>query len=62
MLYLSNLKMLEFHFTVIDKQFGKKANLLYSDTDSFVYEIENEDIYTWQKQTEHEWFDLSDGK
>ena len=42
---LSNLKMLEFHYTVIDKQFGKRANLMYSDTSSFVYEIEHEDVY-----------------
>ena len=37
--------MLEFHYDVIDKQFGDKAKLIYSDTDSFVYEIEHDDIY-----------------
>jgi hypothetical protein len=42
---LSTLKMLEFHYGVIYKQFGEKAKLIYSDTDSFVYEIEHEDIY-----------------
>ena len=36
---LSKLKMLEFRYAVIDKQFGNKASLIYSDTDSFVYEI-----------------------
>jgi hypothetical protein len=59
---LSKLKMLEFRYNVIDKQFGDRAKLIYSDTDSFVYEIEHEDIYDWQKQNEHEWFDLSDSK
>jgi hypothetical protein len=59
---LSKLKMLEFHYNVIDKQFGNKAKLIYSDTDSFVYEIEHDDIYEWQKQNEDEWFDLSDSK
>ena len=59
---LSKLKMLEFHYDVIDKQFGKRANLIYSDTDSFVYEIEHDDIYKWQQENEDEWFDLSDSK
>jgi hypothetical protein len=59
---LSKLKMLEFHYEVIDKQFGEKAKLIYSDTDSFVYEIEHEDIYKWQKENATEWFDLSDSK
>ena len=59
---LSKLKMLEFHYDVIDKQFGKGANLIYSDTDSFVYELEHEDIYAWQKENEDECFDLSDSK
>ena len=57
---LSKLKMLEFHYNVIDKQFGNQAKLLYSDTDSFVYEIEHDDIYEWQQQNETDWFDLSD--
>jgi hypothetical protein len=54
--------MLEFHYEVIDKQFGQRAKLIYSDTDSFVYEIEHEDIYKWQKENEKDWFDLSDSK
>jgi hypothetical protein len=59
---ISKLKMLEFHYEVIDKQFGQRAKLIYSDTDSFVYEIEHEDIYKWQKENEKDWFDLSDSK
>jgi hypothetical protein len=54
--------MIEFHYDVIDEQFGNKAKLIYSDTDSFIYEIEHEDIYKWQKENENEWFDLSDSK
>jgi hypothetical protein len=56
---LSKLKMLEFNHDVICRQFGNKAKLIYSDTDSFVYEIEHHDIYDWQKQNETDWFDLS---
>jgi hypothetical protein len=57
---LSKLKMLEFHYEVIDKQFGNTARLIYSDTDSFVYEIEHDDIYEWQRENASKWFDLSD--
>ena len=59
---LSNLKMLELHYTVNYKQFGRKAKLIYSDTDSFVYEIEHEDIYKWQQQNADNWFDSPDSK
>ena len=48
------------HYNVIDKQFGNKAKLIFSDTDSFVYELEHEDIYEWQRQNATDWFDLSD--
>ena len=54
--------MLEFHYHVIDKQFGKRATLIYSDTDSFVYEIEHDDIYKWQQEHANEWFDLADSR
>ena len=47
---------------MIDKQFGKRANLIYSDTDSFVYAIERNDIYKWQQDNEDLWFDMSDSK
>ena len=59
---LSKLKMLEYHYDVIDKQFGKRANLIYSDTDSFVYEIEHKDIYEWMRENEEDYFDMSDSK
>ena len=48
------------HYEVIDNQFGVKASLIYSDTDSCVYEIEHDDIYEWQNQNAKQWFDLSD--
>ena len=39
--------MMDFHYNVIEKQFHGKYNLIYSDTDSFVYRIEHPDIYKW---------------
>ena len=46
---LSKLHMMDFHYNVIQKQFGDRAKLIYSDTDSFVYEIEHNNIYEWIK-------------
>ena len=58
---LSKLHMMDFHYNVMEAQFGSRAKLIYSDTDSFVYEIEHENIYDWIKDNK-EWFDLSKSK
>ncbi len=42
---LSKLLMFNFHYNTIKKQYGNKAKLLFTDTDSLCYEIETEDIY-----------------
>ena len=42
---LSKLHMMDFHYNVIQKAFGDRAKLTYSDMDSFVYEIEHDNIY-----------------
>jgi hypothetical protein len=55
---LSKLHMLKFHYEVMEKQFGEKAKVVYSDTDSYVYEIEHPNIYEWMKENKT-WFDLS---
>ncbi len=50
--------MLKLHYNVMEKQFGDKAKVVYSDTDSYVYEIEHANIYEWMKKNKT-WFDLS---
>ena len=40
---LSKLSMYQFHYKYIKSNFG--ANLLFTDTDSLVYEIKTEDVY-----------------
>ena len=51
--------MMDFHYNVIEAQFGSRAKVIYSDTDSFVYEIEHATIHDWIADNK-EWFDLSD--
>ncbi|CAH3190830.1 unnamed protein product [Porites evermanni] len=42
---LSKTLMFNFHFTYIKKKYGKKAELLFTDTDSLMYEIKTKDFY-----------------
>ena len=56
---LSKLLMMRFHYDVIEKHFIGAYQLLYSDTDSMVYQIETDDIYEWVKQNRSH-FDLAE--
>ena len=58
---LSRLHMMKFHYEVIHKNFEGKYNLIYTDTDSLVYDIRHNDIYEWIGQ-HREHFNLSDSK
>lgn len=55
---LSKITMYDFHYNYILQKYGKKAKLLFTDTDSLCYEIETEDIFQDMKDDSHK-FDLA---
>ena len=42
---ISKTLMFDFHYKYIKKEFGDKAELLFTDTDSLVYLIQTDDVY-----------------
>ena len=42
---LSKTLMFDFHYNYIKKKYGKKGELLFTDTDSLMYEIKTKDFY-----------------
>jgi hypothetical protein len=56
---LSKLLMYDFHYNTIKRQYGAKAKLLFTDTDSLCYEIETDDLYQDMYNNKH-LYDFSD--
>ena len=59
-LELSKTLMFGFHYNYIKKKYGDKAKLLFTDTDSLMYEIQTEDLYEDIKGDVKDRFDTSD--
>jgi len=50
--------MYDFHYNVMKEHFGNRISLLYTDTDSFIYEIQSPDVYQ-ELRSLREYFDFS---
>ena len=55
---LSKVLMYEFHYDYIENKYGNNSRLLFTDTDSLMYEIKTEDVYE-DFSKDKEMFDLS---
>ena len=57
-LKLSRLLMYEFHYDYIKNKYGNNSRLLFTDTDSSMYEIKTENVYE-DFSNDKEMFDFS---
>ena len=57
---LSKILMFDFHFNYIKNKYGKKAEMLFTDTDSLMYHIKTDDFYKDINPDVQDKFDTSD--
>ena len=58
LLDLSEVLMYKFHYDYIKNKYGNKSRLLFTDTDSLMYEVKTEDVFE-DFSKDKEMFDFS---
>ncbi|XP_076632284.1 uncharacterized protein LOC143347188 [Colletes latitarsis] len=58
---ISKMQLYSFHYDFMAKELPGKCKILYTDTDSLIYELQCEDAYDVMKNNLH-WFDTSNYK
>ena len=58
---LDNAKkdMSEWHYGYMKTKYGERASCCYTDTDSFIYEIQTKNFYDDIREDVSNWFDMS---
>ena len=61
-LELSKLLMYRFHYCTIKEEYGHQSKLLFTDTDSLMYDIKTDDVYKYFSEIGKmdDYFDNSD--
>lgn len=57
---LAKTTIYSFHYDYMKKQLKDNCNVLYTDTDSLIYEIRGHDVYEIMRRDCHQYFDTSD--
>ena len=58
LLNLNKVLMYRLHYDYINKKYGNKSRLLFTDNDSLMYEVKTEDVYE-DVRREEEMFNFS---
>ena len=55
----SNIMMYDFHYNKLKRQYGEKCELIYTDTDSLLLNIQTDDVYKDMEENK-DMYDTSD--
>jgi hypothetical protein len=57
---IAKTSIYNFHYAIMLPKFGKNCSICYTDTDSLIYEVKNQDLYDFMSENCNKYFDTSD--